>query len=654
MPTEEYKSVTITDFRGPWTRVEASDVPSEGALLAENVEWDPGQIRSRYGFTSLFAAGEPMGAMCDWIRGTGIDLVFPTGRALTFINPTTHKARIAPNLSSFSAVDLFTLSDMVAADFAFAGTRQFIAPLKADGTSAGQCRIVQAYGSAIQTDKAFQGPISATLTAVENSNVSVNDAGVHRFAYRIQSRTGFTGPLCPVVSGTFAPVEVTLVGGKQVVLTVNTTWPAEASLVFFCVATPANLNDWYQLSSAGVAVPGGSAYSASFIVDINDDDIRGTAINVTDEASLFTQDASGNGPFNPYNVVEVGERMGYIATVTGIDTMFVSEPSKHQVFTADQHGLVLPGFRKMTTGAMLLSSLFIIGPKWTYATSDNGDKPVNWPAMRLVDGAIGTPAPRGVSANPSTGYMWVASTGGLYLFEGGAYADKPVSYYVDDWWGRINWDNPGLLEVKDFPHKQKVAVKAVLRASVDGSSPAGTYLLVFDYTKGTDPEKVAFTPWTFKGFTVGAIENGVNPTTNAQEIWIASGNSSFTNVYRQKSSAIDASPFLDDFGGGGGRYETALSPPIKARGVGKTFQHHGAHLRITGGGGINLTLKGIGGKKSAILRPVVLETEPGKEILRRGHIVSEAASLLIETNSDTSYFILSAVQNYFTPGATRT
>lgn len=651
MSVEEYQSSTITDFRGPWTRVEASDVPSEGALLAENVEWDPGQVRSRYGFTSLFAAGEPMGAMCDWIKG--YDGATPTGRAMTFINPTTNKARIAPNLSSYSALDLFTLSNMVTADFAFGGTRQYIAPLKADGTSAGQCRVVQIYGSAVQVDKAFMGGLSASLTVAETTTAGYTTAGAKRFAYRIESRTGMVGPLCPIVGGVFTPVEVTLTGSKTVNLSVNTTWPTEAFKVYFCVAVSANLNDWFQIPGDGVAVPGGSAYTANFIFNISDDDASANGIlRVTDEQTILTQDTSGAGPFDPFNVIEIGDRMGYMATVNGIDTLFVSVANKHQVIPPDLNTITLPGFRRMTTGAMLLNSLWIIGPKWTYATSDTAVNPVEWQPPRLVDGAIGTPSPLGVSANPSQGYMWVASTGGLYLFNG-AYPDKPASYYVSDWWNRIDWSSPALVAVKDFPHLQKVCVKAPLKVALDGSSPAGTYLLMFDYTRGTDYDKIAFAPWYFTNFTPGAVEYGLNPTTNLQEIWVAAANSTNANVYRQKNTATDASPFPDDMGYAPSRYQTALSPEIRKRGVGRLWQHHGAHLRISGSGGVNLTLYGLDGLKSAILRPIALDQLPGQEYLRRGHVLSEASSLLVETNAAGSYFILSAVQNYFSPAGTR-
>jgi hypothetical protein len=157
-------------------------------------------------------------------------------------------------------------------------------------------------------------------------------------------------------------------------------------------------------SSAGVVsqdtIPGAGT-PKTFDISISDDDLISSAQDATGYQAWFTQDSSGNmATFYPHYVLQYGERMVWIgeyavgAANVGTSTIFISEPSNHQAFSIDQHQITLPGNRRCLSAFVQNQTLYLVGPYWTYAVSDNGDVPSTWAAPRLVDGAIGSIPPR--------------------------------------------------------------------------------------------------------------------------------------------------------------------------------------------------------------------------------------------------------------------
>ena len=637
MSLRDYQTIETTNFRGPWTAMEESDVPMEGALYAQNVEYQPGAVKTRFGFGQILNPNEPVWSMFNWISTPGE--ISAAGNWLLYVNPTTTTAKAYWTLGSPSGSEpytLFTQASMVAASWASGGTRVYAAPLKSDGSSAGQCRVISTWGAAINVDTAFLGSVSASPAVTEPSAGNVT-AGLHRLGFIILTRSGHFG----IISSEH---EFTAAGSKniQIVYTPTTTWPTEAQFLYPVMTTTANLNRWFLVPGAQVAVAGGGAFAATVTIDVNDDDLSAVGTDVTDNLSLWTQ-SGGTGPFNPTVVLEVGNRMGYIHTDSGVSQIAISDPEKPQHITQDQHVLTLPGQRQMTTGFMMPNGLYLVGPSWTYYTSDNGQVPVLWPTIQLVDGQIGTVAPRGVSANTSQGYAWVASQRGLELFQGGVYADKPVSYYVSDWWRRINWSAAVHVEVKDEPHNHRVRVKVPL----DGASTA-THIFTFDYTNGISPELIAFSPDSISGTNIGAIEIVKNPTSGRLELWI--GNAVAGKILRQKNSA-DASPYNDDSAAIDSIYETSLNPPKVNAGQVKAF--HGAHFRVKGAGALAVTAYGLDRTKNKTTTAITLSATPGSEPLRQWYLTSEGQSVRLRTNAADEYFLLSAIKQYWTPWVTR-
>ena len=637
MSFREWRHRTISQMRGPRTRPDAVDVPKGRALDALNVEYDAESVRSRHGFATLHSLSEKAAALHNWIKN--VEGATPTGNALLYVAPDTTKSRMIPNLASPSPIDLFTQADMASAVHAESGVQVMVAPLKANGTSAGQCRVVRAYGAAVNVDKAFHGPSTFSFTATDHASAGNVTAGSHRVAYRVLTRNGYLAPLSPTPSGVFTPVSVTATGDQRIQFGFTSiSWPIEAAQVFMFMTTTTNLNRYYRVPDANFAVPGGgSPYTYSAYIDISDLELEtvGAAVE-SDELNLFAQNYLGVGPFNPHSVAELGNRMAYIATVEGIDQMYASEPNQHQVITADQHVVSLPGFRRIVAAAMIRSAIYILGPNWTYVTTDNGRKPVEWPAIQIVDGQIGTPAPRGVSVNTAQGYMWVAHPNGMYLFSGGKYPDRPVSWFVQDWWARINWSNPTDIEVVDQPHLQRVLV----RAPLDGT-PLRDYLFVFDYTVGVSPEEINFTPWKLAAGALSGVAVYEHPTTKRLELMTAT---SAGLLLRQKQPT-DTTPYADQAGAFTTTYQPAYQPERGAD-VGQVLRFHAFDARVRGSGTLLVTAYGADPAKT-FSTSLTLTATPGKDQSKRLALQSEAASLKFSTES--GWFNLSWLKVYFTP-----
>jgi hypothetical protein len=642
MSLRDWQSVEISEFGGPWTRQDPPSVPPTRALAATNIEYSAGQIITRRGFETFASLGESVSSMYNWVQGP--QGAIPTGNALSYINPTSATCKLLPNVANAGLVEtLFNQSQMVNAIQTQAGVSLFTAPIKADGSSAGQARVTRVRVAEINTDKAFYGPLTNTFTVAEDAEVSDQvTAGTRRFAYRVLTRNGFLGRLCPAdLDGNALPVTFSTQGGFAYDITFPSTyWPVEASRVYMYMTTADNLQAYYEIPGANFAVPGGMSFGFTLEVDISDDTLaaRSTPLDLAAISSLMTMDSAGFGPFNPFYVAELGNRMGYLYTDPfGNDTAAISEPDDHQYIPADTNLLFLPGFRKMTAMVKLNQVIYVFGPNWTYATSDPGTSPVEWPLLDLVDANIGTPAPKGISRNPSQGWVWVAHPNGLYLFPGGQYPDRPISYYVAEW-GTINWDALDQIEVVDYPFDQIVVVRCAT-----GTDTVANKLFVFNYAQGKDPEVVHFSVWPATNGAVTAIETVRDPDTKAQALMIFDNVSEA--VLRQMQRSED--DWWKDAGVGyESRYKHAFLP-AKGTMPGQVCYHHGAQVRVTGSNTLQITAYTMDNARSYPCAPVHLDTEPGIDVLRRFELKNEGAS--VEFSSDGGWFQISHMKQYFSP-----
>lgn len=647
MSLAEYQSYSVKNPLGAWTRLEATDVPPSRALASNNCEFGVGTVSTRRGFSSVWDPNEPITSMFNWVKGA--DLPSTAGSWLVYYSPSSGKCRAVYNLATPAPADLFTQATGAGVFCASGGTRLYVATFKADGTGAGACRVVGIYGAAINTDSAFLGPITTAPSLAAYSTGSVTK-GLHRVGYVIETRNGFMGKLCPSDSaGAFLTTSnITVAAGKQIRMVVNpAAWPTEASKVSVFMSPVSNPNRYILVPGLFAMVPGGSALSVTLDININDEDLLSTGTEITDNLNLLTATPAGVAPFNPHVVLEHGNRIVYVTDLAGISQAYVSEPEKAQVITADRHVLYLPGFRKITTGFSNRGSLYLLGPHWTYVTEDNGLKPVQWPTPRLVDGTIGAMGPRCVTVNASQGFAAVAHTTGLYVFSGGAYGTRPLSYYNEPEWKRINWNYASTVQVLDDKDKQQLYVIAPLDAAT-----APSHILMWDYADGLSPEKVSFSLWSLAGYAPGAGAIVQNPSTKQLELWL--GKATAGKVLRQMTSTADATPYNDDSAAINWQYQTALLPGM-AHDIGTVYGHYGVQFRATGAGTLGIIAKGLDNVKASNAMTQVLAAAPAKEYTKRyyrddaaqGPLISESASYLFSMNVANQWCSLSSYQHYF-------
>jgi hypothetical protein len=244
--------------------------------------------------------------------------------------------------------------------------------------------------------------------------------------------------------------------------------------------------------------------------------------------------------------------------------------------------------------------------------------------------------------NAAQGYAWIADEGGLYLFQGGSFPSRPVSYYQQPDWQRINWAAANTVEVVDDKNNKRVIVKAPL----DGSTVAN-YQLTFDYTDGVDPESVKYSLDNISGYNIGAIAMVVNNQTKHSEVWM--GKATAGQVIR-RNDGTEANPYRDISAAISSLYETAILPGLDSMDRGQVHAHHGDHIRVRGSGSLGLTVWGLDHTKSIVpaASPLSLATSPGFEYMVRYSMLSEYASIQFASNALDANWVLSKISHYFT------
>lgn len=633
---EGYPTFDQPSFNGIFARSDVAAIPAGYARSAQNVNFDVGAVGTRFAFTTFWNPAEAIGTIYNWIKSR--DSVSTAGSYLIYFNSASGAVKMVPNMLSPSPVSLFTAAGR-GISIAEAGNFLFICVFDQNGDGVAQCRVVGIYGSAVNTDIAFQGPIPAVPT-VTNTGTGVVTAGPHRFAFQLQTRNGFVGPLSPYSAGLFAPASLTAPGGQQVNFQVSATWPADAAIVYPCWTSSLNLNRYLRDPDYpnGVAVPAGAPFTINILLNRSDSDLSANGTDVTSLNNL-TQDSGGAGPFNPFSVFTFGDRIGYLADVAGISRCYFSEPSNYQFITADQHVTYLPGYKKMKCGFQLGSEAVILGPHWTYAFTDTGGVPVSWPLPRKVDGGIGTLSPTGVAVNEAGGLAWVADEGGLQIYTGGSFLPRPISYNFDNDWRKINWTLAAGIQIADFPDLQF----CLLAVPMGATATANTNIMCVNYSRGIAPDTVDYSLWNIDSFTVGAIARIQNPSTLRMEAWVA--NAQAGAIMRQMNAQDDATPFNE--AGLASSYQIGNAVPPNMQ-IGAIYKFMGMLFRIVGNGQLSGSTSDLDGNNSIDWSDQITLAPGGQtNFLRRFFLASEGASHTISMSGANQWFRLSLMRTLY-------
>jgi hypothetical protein len=641
MNIPELTEAEVRAFPGAITYRDPYNVPAnEGALQSRNISYLPGQASSRLGHsaTSISAVG-PTKALFNWLFvavGAEVSVV------IAYLPGT---GVVSYNLSVPSVLTVMTQTGAYGASFAAGNQRLFAAFHNSSGIGIAGGRV---YIWNVGDDPLFASPVTY-VPAISQTFSGNLTAGTKRLGYLLTTRSGYTTAACPAPGPNgFNPVSFTAVGGKSatVVITPSGSWPTYAASIQIIMTTSINENQWYIVPGTITNVSG--SVPATINVSISDADLAATGTDATPYLSILCSSGS-TPPFFPSVVFPYSTRMGYIALdAAGVPTIYLSEPNNYQFITADQHAIYLDGEQRPITAAGMRGVCFIFTKTGTWSTEDTGDVPVTWPSPQAVDLNIGTPSAHGVSANSAVGYMWVASERGLYLFQGGVYPDKPVSFYQTDVWQRINWSGaPAAVQVIDDVKNKKVIVLAPL----DGATTPN-YELTWSYLEGITADTVNFSLWQITNYNPGCGGTVFNPATGQNEVWygpsvagpfLRQNDGSETNPYRDNGAAINAS------------YQTGLIPgpttPPGSSHSAVVSNFSGAHFRLTGEGSVSMSVSNEDGTQTVTpaSSPLAIVKNPGKEYLTWWFLRAEQEAITLSSNAIDAHWTLSLIRAYYSP-----
>lgn len=645
-------SVELSSFNGAYvptaSGVDSTKIPIQNGILAENVQFFGQNVATRYGHSLVFSPAQILSAMVNWLflNGTTPANYLAWHRPGTGIN--------IASLASPSSAAAMAETTSATASMCPLGSRLYAAFMDANGVGVAAGQV---YGFGVGADPLFAAPIATAPTFSELGG-AYTTAGAKNFGYLIRTRNGYITRPSPAPSSDFTPTSYTSLGGA-IVMAVDPaahTWPAYALEIAPIMTTTANPNRFYIVPSP---FPGNSPWQTitrsaanQLLIEVTDSYLEANGTDATPYLLQMGQTVSGTAPINPSVIAPFGQRLAYFTLDSaGVPVVYFSDLSNYQSISAATSGVYLPGLQRSTTGFALRGLFYMLGPHWTYSVADSGAEPSTWADAQLVDGAIGGLGPFCVSLNSSQNYAWVADEAGLYLFQGGAYPSRPVSYWQRADWQRINFAQTTKIFVVDDKANQRVTVLAPLDSAV-----APTHKLTWDYSLGTTPELVQYSLNRILAseFTPGAIAMVQNDTTKHLEEWLGPSSASFGVV--RANDGTETRPYRDLTAAINSQYQYAPLP----RGMqGRLVMHHGVQFRIRGESsvdsagdpvGAQFTVYSLDGTRSVGPFDIALDVDPDAEILQRFFLQSEFASGLIATNAADSWFSLARLDHYYTGG----
>jgi hypothetical protein len=644
--------VEVSQFNGIWlnnpNQLDPTKITLNHGLAGQNVQFFGDSVMKRFGHSSVFSPGNGVSMMVNWIFQYGTPSTphnflawFAPGVGVQIAdlsaNPPTATTIIADTTSASAFIMPF-------------GSRLYVAFLDSNG---GGTAPGQVYGYGLGADPLF----AATLTTVPVvTEVGSGDTtpGAKLIGFLIQTRNGYITRPAPAPGDQFTPVAHTSASGIIVVTIPAITWPAYALNVVPIMSTTANPAQYFLVPSPYPGTlpffPVNRSGTTIMFIQVTDTYMTSVGIDATPYLTQLSQTVSGTAPIKPSMIFPYGQRVGYITLDSaGVPVCYISDSSNPQSINAANNAVYLPGNLTQTLAYAIRGVLYMSGPHWTYSTSDANGFPANWSQPQLVDGAIGALGVACVSLNASQNFAWNADEAGLYLFTGGSFPERPISYYQKADWQRINFAVPNAIQVVDDKTNQRVHVLA----PIDGATTPNA-ILTWDYSLGPSPEQVKYAGVaTISGYSLGAIAIVQNQTTKHLEKWIAPSNAA---AIGRENNGSEANPYRDFGSSVDATYKTSLMPTGMA---GRLMMHHAIRMRIRGRGTIAATAFGLDGTPVAgpftipsqfsTPQSTTLTSAPGAEILQRFYAMSEYISLQVECAGLDDWFQISKIDEFYVP-----
>lgn len=615
--TPDNSTALVTQFMGAAYAQDAYDVDPAHALYAENIDYALGQndrvqCGTRRGVSQVAQISSTDGRISR--IGTWFFSYGGTQGSIVAMYSVANGVRFYVILAGAFSRIIMPVTGAASATFVSDGLRMYTAFCDSTGrkgTAQGyvyglwQGTVITSGGNDA-VDTLFASPIPATIATVATSQpgAGVVTAGTHRLAYIFTTRNGYTGALNPVTAaGVFAPASFTAADGthnRRVVITwasiptyLNPSFAPTAPTVQIAMTSAANPAQYFLVPGAIGNVPG-SAGTTTIDLSITDNDLV-TGTDVTQYQNLLTA-VAGAGPFNPSSIFQYSSRMAYVTLDSaGLPVVYFSDQNAYQSLTAAFHGVYLEGRQIPVHGASMGGLCYIATLAGLYSTQDNGGYPTTWTPPARVDGSVGVLAPSCMLA--VGGKILLASEKGLYLFRGGAFPQRPISYWQGPDWNRINWLAPTQVQVVDDSFDNTIRVLAPVNAPITGATNTnpiaittavphlfqtgltvaisgvggntaanttqavtvtgpttytipvagnGTYtsggvsvpstpnaVLCWNYSAGDDPGQPWYSIHSFTSYRVGSMATIRNINTNEDETWFAPATSNPGNMVRR-------------------------------------------------------------------------------------------------------------------------
>lgn len=640
-------SIVLENFNGSINRLDPVAVPKANGLYALNLSYLNGEVGTRLGHSTVFAQSDgPALSMANWVFGAP-----PTAEVLYYVASLGVRSYIQNVATTFTPMAVTGAAGAVIVPLGKRFYAAFYDATGRAGTAGGQV-----YGTGVGADPLFGAPVTNVPTVTETA-AGVVTAGVHRVGYLLTTRNGFTTKLCPVVSGTFAPVSFTATGSHNLHVVTPGTMPSyiAGGILQVVMTTTTNLNRYFAVPGA-TFTPVDSTVATTINLSISDDDLAATGEDVTSYMNLLTCGSITSPfspPFNPSSVFAYSSRVGYVTfDSTGFPCIYMSDPNDYQHITANQHVIVLEGQAQPVHCFSMRGVCYAGTPFGFQAFQDNGGLPVTWTPPQKVDGSVGILSPTCVGVNSKSTYAGICTERGLYLFQGGAFPALPISYYQLDW-NRIDWTKPTQVQVAFDEARNTIIVMAPLLADALGTptSAAGTYRMVWDYTEGDAPETVKYSISQFANYNTGAMAVIQNIATNLNEVWYAPASAGpvirqndGTETHPYRDVAIDNTASAINC-----PYQTSLAPGKEDPSC-QVHDFHGALFRVVGNGNLALVAKGLDGVLTItpVRSPLALSPNPGIEIRVKWFMRSEQQSIQFGTNAIDEFYSMSRVEVGYT------
>jgi hypothetical protein len=481
-------------------------------------------------------------------------------------------------------------------------------------------------GSGVARAAAGTAP-SATLVVSDSAASGNVEEGIHLLGYVFESASGYLSS-----PGGFAAI--TNAGGKK--LNVDTIGVGPAGTVArVLIATRALAVDFLgdYIHQTWFIVPNGRIANNTDVNLLNtlsffDLDLEDSADFLFDQLATIPAGV-GIGEYNSHMIV-----WGENANPSIVRVSTSGEPESFD--EAEGFITVNPGDASSgVKNCFEHNSLLIIQKSQrSYYSSDNDELADTWP-VKGFDDACGT-GPHGVAQVLDYGekvenLVITAHQSGLRVFNG-TFGQTPLTYPIDDLWGRIN---------KKYFHTIQVHIDAFnneLYAVIPlDAATSPSHVLYGDFSEGLNAENIKWDLWELPRAPSTIVVDVDNTTEEAVIKW----GSIAGNIYKFDSSQLtDFTNAIESYA------EMALLPD----GGDDTVLHFtGVRLRVKGSGTLLVTVRGLDDVLTTSGESITLSATPGKAIWSGFNFTSERAAVKVRVATASHWFQLNRFVLYAAP-----